>query len=153
VASCGETPEFELVVAVTIVGGALEARVAREPVTGEMRITVRKDEMLNSIKLTVFCLGTILCRFPLFLKLFNDCVQQMIQKFMGILMHGPAEVFLAFLEFVNKCFGCYRTLISRMCRNKEEEGPESRKESRRGGWNRVRRLGSSGERLRRIVDR
>lgn len=74
-ASCGEVPEFELVVAVTIVGGALEARVAREPVTGEMRITVRKDEMSNSIKLTVFCLGTILCRFPLFLKLFNDCVQ------------------------------------------------------------------------------
>lgn len=73
-ASCGEAPEFELVVAVTIVGGALEAKVAREPVTGEMRITVRKNEMSNPIKLTVFCLGTVLCRFPLFLKLLNNGV-------------------------------------------------------------------------------
>lgn len=73
-ASWGEVPEFELVVAVTIVGGALEARVAREPVTGEMRTTVSKDEISSSIKLTVFCLGAILCRFPLFLKLLNNGV-------------------------------------------------------------------------------
>lgn len=73
-ASCGEVPEFELVVAVTTVGGALEARVARELATGKMRITVRKDEISNSLKLTVFCLGIVLCRFPLFLKLLNNGV-------------------------------------------------------------------------------
>ena len=73
-ASCGGVPEFELAVAVTIIGGALEASVPGEQVTEEMQIVLRKDEIQNPIKLTVFYLGAILCRLPVFLKLLDNRV-------------------------------------------------------------------------------
>ena len=60
----------------------------------------------------------------------DDLVEEIVEKFVGVLMHGAAEELIAITELVDECTGSYGALIRRVFGNVHVEGTERREESR-----------------------
>ncbi len=67
------------------------------------------------------------------LYFFDDLVEEIIKKLVGVLVHGAAEEFVAIAELVDEGTGRYGTLVRGILRNIYVEGAERGEESGRCG--------------------
>jgi hypothetical protein len=63
------------------------------------------------------------------LYFFDDLVEEIVEKLVGVLVHGAAKEFVAIAELVDESAGSYGTLFRGILRNMNVEGAEGREES------------------------
>lgn len=72
-----------------------------------------------------------LCLLPLLSDLLHDLIEEVVQKFMSVLVHSRPEYGVEFLEFVDECAGSDGSFFIRILVDTEEQGLKGGEKGRR----------------------